>query len=77
MTLSTTDAPRGASALASTFSAAMLGRTARDAVVKLDPRRLTGNPVIFTTEIVALLPATDRVQLAREDDVLALQRWRL
>uniref|UniRef100_UPI00157752AC HAD-IC family P-type ATPase n=1 Tax=Caulobacter sp. S45 TaxID=1641861 RepID=UPI00157752AC len=34
---------------------AMLGRAARDAFVKLDPRRLTGNPVILATEVVAAL----------------------
>ncbi len=33
----------------------MLGRAARDAFVKLDPRRLTGNPVILATEVVAAL----------------------
>ncbi|MBW8812552.1 MAG: potassium-transporting ATPase subunit KdpB [Caulobacterales bacterium] len=33
----------------------MLARAARDALVKLDPRELTGNPVIFATEIVAIL----------------------
>jgi K+-transporting ATPase ATPase B chain len=37
------------------FSGAMMGRAARDAFVKLDPRKLTGNPVIFATEIVAIL----------------------
>lgn len=42
-------------ALATSLSPAMLGRAARDAVIKLDPRRLTGNPVIFATWIVALL----------------------
>ncbi|MBL8554047.1 MAG: potassium-transporting ATPase subunit KdpB [Phenylobacterium sp.] len=33
----------------------MLGRAALDAAVKLDPRKLMGNPVIFATEIVAIL----------------------
>jgi K+-transporting ATPase ATPase B chain len=46
---------RKASTLVSSFSAPMLGRAAADAFVKLDPRKLTGNPVIFATEIVAIL----------------------
>ncbi|ATQ42809.1 potassium-transporting ATPase subunit KdpB [Caulobacter mirabilis] len=46
---------RKASALASGLSAEILGRAARDAFVKLDPRKLVGNPVIFATEIVAIL----------------------
>ncbi|MCW8305542.1 potassium-transporting ATPase subunit KdpB [Acidiphilium sp. PA] len=37
------------------FDRAILRRATGDAVVKLDPRRLIRNPVIFTTEIVALL----------------------
>ena len=36
-------------------SAAMLRRAAGDAFGKLDPRRLVRNPVIFVTEVVALL----------------------
>jgi K+-transporting ATPase ATPase B chain len=46
---------RKAAALVSSFSAPILARAARDALVKLDPRKLTGNPVIFATEIVAAL----------------------
>src|SRR5689334_920324 len=46
---------RNASTLVSSFSGPMLARAARDAFVKLDPRQLTGNPVIFATEIVAIL----------------------
>ena len=46
---------RKAAALVGSFSGPMLGRAARDAVVKLDPRRLTSNPVIFATWVVALL----------------------
>ena len=34
---------------------AILTRAGRDALVKLDPRKLTGNPVILATEIVAVL----------------------
>ena len=52
---------RKASTLASSLSPAMLGRAARDAVVKLDPRKLTGNPVIFATWIVALLASASTV----------------
>jgi K+-transporting ATPase ATPase B chain len=46
---------RKANSLAESFSPAMLGRAIGDAFVKLDPRKLTGNPVIFATEIVAIL----------------------
>ncbi|CAN7197334.1 potassium-transporting ATPase subunit KdpB [Phenylobacterium sp. LjRoot225] len=48
---------RQANALASSFSGPILGRALRDAVLKLDPRKLTGNPVIFATAIVAILAA--------------------
>jgi K+-transporting ATPase ATPase B chain len=54
---------RKATALVSSFSAPIMARAARDAVVKLDPRKLTGNPVIFATEIVAIL-ATASTALA-------------
>ncbi len=37
------------------FSAPMTGRAARDAFLKLNPRRLIRNPVIFVTEIMAML----------------------
>lgn len=37
------------------FDRAILVRAAGDALLKLDPRRLIRNPVIFTTEIIALL----------------------
>ncbi len=40
---------------ASAFDGPLLGRAASDAVLKLDPRRLLRNPVIFTTEIVAVV----------------------
>jgi potassium-transporting ATPase ATP-binding subunit len=46
---------RKASALAGRLSGAVLARAAKDAFLKLDPRKLTGNPVIFATWIVALL----------------------
>ena len=41
---------------------AMLGRAARDAFVKLDPRKLTGNPVILATEVVAALATVSTVE---------------
>ena len=44
-----------ATSLAGSFSGPMLTRALVDAFVKLDPRKLTGNPVIFATWIVALL----------------------
>ena len=40
------------------FDGAILRRAAFDALRKLDPRRLIRNPVIFVTEVVALLVAT-------------------
>lgn len=46
---------RKAASLATTLNPAILGRALSDAVGKLDPRKLTGNPVIFATWIVALL----------------------
>ena len=57
---------RKAPTLAGSFSGAILGRAVRDAFVKLDPRKLTGNPVIFATEIVAIL-ATVSFGLAVRD----------
>ena len=33
----------------------ILARAAIDALVKLDPRKLLGNPVILATEVVAVL----------------------
>ena len=37
------------------FDAAILRAAARDAVLKLNPRALMRNPVIFVTEIVSIL----------------------
>src|ERR1700756_1541385 len=39
----------------------ILSRAARDAFVKLDPRKLTGNPVILATEVVAVLATVSMV----------------
>ncbi|QQQ17253.1 potassium-transporting ATPase subunit KdpB [Brevundimonas vitis] len=47
--------PARAAPLAGGLSGPLLGRALGDAFVKLDPRRLLRNPVIFTTWIVALL----------------------
>lgn len=52
---------RRAAALAGGLGAAVLVRAAKDAFAKLDPRELTGNPVIFATWIVALLSTVSAV----------------
>jgi K+-transporting ATPase ATPase B chain len=39
----------------------ILARAAKDAFLKLDPRKLTGNPVIFATWIVALLSTVSAI----------------
>ncbi|MGH6996953.1 MAG: potassium-transporting ATPase subunit B, partial [Phenylobacterium sp.] len=72
---------RKASTLATSLSGPLLARAARDAVVKLDPRKLTGNPVIFATWIVALLAtasAINEIALGRDFGVeiqIALWLW--
>jgi K+-transporting ATPase ATPase B chain len=45
-------------------SSAMLSRAGRDALLKLDPRKLTGNPVILATEVVAALATVSTVAAA-------------
>ncbi|OYX32134.1 MAG: potassium-transporting ATPase subunit B [Caulobacterales bacterium 32-69-10] len=45
----------------SSFAPAILGRAARDACLKLDPRALAGNPVILATEVVAVLSTISAV----------------
>jgi K+-transporting ATPase ATPase B chain len=57
---------RKATTLVGSFSGAILGRATRDSFIKLDPRKLTGNPVIFATWIVAVL-ATMSTVLAIKD----------
>jgi K+-transporting ATPase ATPase B chain len=47
--------------LAGSFSGPMLARAARDSFLKLDPRKLTGNPVIFATAIVAILATASTI----------------
>jgi K+-transporting ATPase ATPase B chain len=46
---------------AAPLSGPMLGRAVGDAFVKLDPRKLLRNPVIFTTWIVALLATVSAI----------------
>jgi len=55
------DGRRKANTLAGGLSSAVLLRATKDAFVKLDPRQLTSNPVIFTTWIVALLSTVSAV----------------
>ncbi|THD55044.1 potassium-transporting ATPase subunit KdpB [Phenylobacterium sp.] len=57
---------RKAATLVGSFSGPILARATRDSFVKLDPRKLTGNPVIFATWIVAVL-ATMSTVLAIKD----------
>ena len=54
-------AGEGRRALAGGLSGAVLARAAKDAALKLDPRKLTGNPVIFATWLVALLSTVSAV----------------
>jgi K+-transporting ATPase ATPase B chain len=60
------DNRRKATTLVGSFSGPIMARAARDSFVKLDPRKLTGNPVIFATWIVAVL-ATVSTVLAIKD----------
>ena len=57
---------RKAATLVGSFSAPIMARATKDSFIKLDPRRLTGNPVIFATWIVAVL-ATMSTVLAIKD----------
>ncbi|ATC24604.1 K(+)-transporting ATPase subunit B [Caulobacter vibrioides] len=54
-------ADQGRRALAGGLSNAVLARAVKEAFLKLDPRKLTGNPVIFATWIVALLATLSAV----------------
>ncbi|MDB5438206.1 MAG: kdpB, partial [Caulobacteraceae bacterium] len=69
------DNRRKAASLVGSFSGPILARAALDAVVKLNPRKLLGNPVIFTTEIVAALSTVSFVLaiLQKGDFGFALQ----
>ncbi|HWW11762.1 MAG TPA: HAD-IC family P-type ATPase, partial [Brevundimonas sp.] len=64
MTFANPEMPGGktrSAPLAGGLNGAMLGRALGDAFVKLDPRKLLRNPVIFTTWIVALLATVSAV----------------
>ena len=52
---------RKSGALGAGMSPAIMTRAAKDAFVKLDPRKLTNNPVIFATWIVALLSTVSAI----------------
>lgn len=52
---------RKAAALVGGFSGPILARAALDAILKLNPRKLLGNPVIFATEVVAVLATVSTV----------------
>ncbi len=54
-------ADQGRRPLAGGLSGPVLARAAKDAFLKLDPRKLTGNPVIFATWLVALLSTVSAV----------------
>jgi K+-transporting ATPase ATPase B chain len=55
------DSRRKAASLVGSFSGPILARAARDSFIKLNPRKLLGNPVIFATEIVAVLSTISTV----------------
>ena len=55
----------------SAFDMSLLGRAVGDAFVKLDPRKLARNPVIFVTEIVTVLVTI----LAIRDAVTGAPVW--
>ncbi len=78
--MSTIDTPLGehrgrASSLAAGLDGPALARAAKDAAVKLDPRRLTGNPVIFATWLVAVLSTISAALIIGrgEDGAFAVQ----
>jgi K+-transporting ATPase ATPase B chain len=52
---------RKASLIAAGLSGPILARAAKDSFIKLDPRKLTGNPVIFATWVVALLSTVSAI----------------
>jgi len=53
------------------FDQGILARAARDSVIKLDPRQLVRNPVMFTTALVALLASG----LAARDALHGAEHW--
>jgi K+-transporting ATPase ATPase B chain len=60
------DNRRKAATLVGSFSGPILARAATDAFAKLNPRKLLGNPVIFATEIVAVLATISTVLAAKD-----------
>jgi K+-transporting ATPase ATPase B chain len=52
---------RRSAVAAPTFSSSVVTRAILDSFVKLDPRRLSGNPVILATEIVAVLATVSTI----------------
>ena len=66
---------RKAATLVGSFSGPILARATRDSFVKLDPRKLTGNPVIFATWIVAVLATMSTILSIKDggDWAFALQ----
>ena len=75
------DNRRKAATLVGSFSGPILARAAGDAFAKLDPRKLLGNPVIFATEIVAVLATVSTVLAVQQGGAwgfalqLALWLW--
>ncbi|MDG2522179.1 potassium-transporting ATPase subunit KdpB [Caulobacter segnis] len=59
--MTTPDTAHKGLGFASSLTPNMMGRALRDAFVKLDPRALTGNPVIFATWVVAVLSTASAV----------------
>ena len=53
--------PRRSAVAGATLSSSVVVRAVRDSFVKLDPRRLSGNPVILAVWIVALLATVSTV----------------
>ncbi len=66
MTFTTPQAEKGLG-FAASLTPNMLGRATRDAFVKLDPRALTGNPVIFATWAVAVLATISAIAAVATD----------
>ena len=48
-----------------TLSSNVVARALKDAVLKLNPMKLTGNPVIFATEVVAALATISAIEAFR------------
>ncbi|MFX9038869.1 hypothetical protein ABTN43_19880, partial [Acinetobacter baumannii] len=55
-------APTRSTVSGTTLSGPIIGSAIRDAFLKLDPRQLMRNPVILSTEVVALLATASTVE---------------